>query len=243
MTEWKFYDFDKNWDVFYKVWQTDEIQDILKKDMDNWCIYEYGTVVKPTWSKGEPLWHLARTDYHDTQIWKRIEERIKNERMVYYYKRTMDNIFPSKYKKMTLDQIKTEFYDICSEKIYEECSPKPHTIDSLVLVMGKNYISNALYACAEKLFPYNEVIFYNGNGTNGDSDEIYIREPKIVFDLLDFYYVSRGKLKIVLKPKYVNLDTESEISIEFSDEENNNTNTEDSNSGYHTDEEDSDCSE
>jgi hypothetical protein len=52
------------------------IQEILKKDMDNWCIHKAfynhqadSTIVKPILSKGEPLWNLSRTDYHSTKIW------------------------------------------------------------------------------------------------------------------------------------------------------------------------------
>ena len=211
-SEWTFYDFDKNWDAFYKVWKTDDVQTILKKDMDNWCIneafYEHkadGTMVKPTWSKGEPLWHLSRTDYHATKISDIVSERIKNERMVYHYKKTMEQIFPKKYHKISNYDLHSEFSINFFSKIYEECSPKPHTIDSLILFMGKNYISDALHECALKLFSNDEVNFYHGNGNRGkkDNDEIYIREQKIVFDLLDFYYVTRDNSKIVPKPKYI----------------------------------------
>ena len=235
MTEWTFYDFDKNWDAFYKVWETNEIQNILKKDMDNWCIsqayYKHlddGTMVKPTWSKGKPLWNLSRTDYHHTHISNVVEDRIEKERMVYHYKKSMEQVLPSKYRKMSHDDLYEEFCMICFKNIFDECSPKPHTIESLILVMGKNYISDALHACALKLFPDNEVIFYNGNGRNSDTDndEIYILEKKIVFDLLDFYYVTRDNSKIIPKPKYINLDSESEISIEFSDEETNTSESE-----------------
>lgn len=209
-TEWTFYDFDKNWTTFYKIWQTDEIQEILKKDMDNWCIYEAfykhqsdGTMVKPIWSKGEPLWHLSRTDYHATKIWNISNKRIENERMITNYEKRMIEICPSKYTKMSKDEINIEFYDICSEKINDECSPKPHTLESLILVMGKNYISDALFACAEKLFPNNDIIYYHGNGNidKTDNDQIYIYDHKIVFDLLDFYYVTRDNSKIY--PKYI----------------------------------------
>jgi len=233
MAEWTFYDFDKNWDAFYKVWKTDEVQTILKKDMDNWCIneafYEHkadGTMVKPTWSKGEPLWHLSRTDYHDIQISKRADEHIEKDRMVYHYKKTMENIFQTKYTKMLEDDLYEEFSLICYEKIYEECSPKLHTIDSLILFMGRNFISHALLACAEKLFPNNDVVFYSGKSKN-PNDEIYICEQKIVFDLLNFYYVTRNNYKIIPKPKYIPgmWDNESEISIEFSDDENSITST------------------
>jgi hypothetical protein len=230
-SQWTFYDFDKNWDEFYKVWKTDDVQNILKKDMDNWCIneasYTYmddGTLIESTWSKGKPLWHLSRTNYHYTHVCNVVEDRIKKERMVYHYKKSMEQVFPSKYIKMSYGDLYEEFSSICFENIINECSPKPHTIESLILVMGKNYISGALHACALKLFPDNKVIFYNGNGKNSDTDndEIYILEKKIVFDLLDFYYVTRDNSKIVPKPKYIPSvwDNESEISIEFSDEEN-----------------------
>jgi hypothetical protein len=55
---WKYFDFENHWKQFYDVWITDEIQEILRPDMEKWC--ENNSINQiigvQTWKKGNDLW-------------------------------------------------------------------------------------------------------------------------------------------------------------------------------------------
>ncbi len=62
MREWKYYDFTNNWDDFYKVWTSEEVQDALEEQMENWCLneaYDISEGVKPTWKRCDDLWRYS----------------------------------------------------------------------------------------------------------------------------------------------------------------------------------------
>ena len=70
---WRYFDFDAHWAEFWAAWSTPEVQSILKYDMDTWCATHAPSSIKadgsrPTWTEGQPLWHLSRTDYWSTKI-------------------------------------------------------------------------------------------------------------------------------------------------------------------------------
>ena len=192
MTTWKYYDFDANLKEFYEIWQTDNIQEILKSDMDDWCqtqAYFVNGHERPTWNKGEPLWHLSRTDYHDSKMMDRANDKVEKEQIYKTYKKRMEQITGRKFDDVDVDD--DDIFNRCFDEIMEGFKPKPHTIDSLILVHGKNYINNALYETAILLFPDDDDIIHINSE---DDDAIILNLSKnIVFDLLNFYYSTRDQ--------------------------------------------------
>jgi hypothetical protein len=190
--QWKYYDFDANWNEFLSVWKTDQVQTELEEDMATWCeneayyiTDEHGNKKTPIWTKGEPLWHLSRTDYWSNQLDKKAQYEIAQYDLVNTFHNRLEQVLGQTFTKDLITQL---FHEKCYDYIYDHYKPKPDTIDSLILVLGKNYISTALLTVAELLFPDCEVCFENHN-TAGDT--ILIKEHKLVFDLLDYYYTTR----------------------------------------------------
>lgn len=74
-----------------------------------------------------------------------VNKKIQNEQMVFHYKKKKDHTFP--YKKMSIDDIRKEFYLRLFSSIYNNIL-KSHTITSLIAFIGQNNISEVLYECA-----------------------------------------------------------------------------------------------
>ena len=192
---WKYYDFDANWDEFYKIWMRDDVQQILKIDMDNWCkteAYFVNNHERPTWNIGEPLWNLSRTDYHESKIMDKANQYVEDNNMLNIYKKRMREILNVKFKNN--EDAYEHFSNMCFENIMDMFKPKKGSIDSLILVMGKHYIEDALMECAVKLFPDEEIV--------NDDESILIPGQKLVFDLFDFYWTKNGSTKFLQKDEY-----------------------------------------
>ena len=197
---WKFYDFDANWDDFYRVWTMPDVQNMLKKNMDYWCKHEAYVELDnntPTWNIGDPLWHLSRSDYWLEKISQKVENKMERENTVAVYKKRMEAIYG--FPIFTNDIADNDdpplyetIYKTCYDAIWEDFEPKKGTIDSLIMIMGNNYMTDALYLAAKKLFPTNHVLY--------DEDQygtrtILIVEKFIVFDLMGFYFQTRDEQK------------------------------------------------
>lgn len=191
---WRYYDFDTNWDEFWRVWNSDEVQDVLEHSMDAWC--ENEAPIGSSWKRGDSLWRLSRTDYWDTCIRQAVEAKIEDDRMLESYRKMMRaKGWPCAGLPMTL-----------WKSLYDELSPKHGTLASLILVGGKNYVSEALYAAAESLFP-GHTVHYFGSDCQAQDDEILIVDPGgshgIVFDLYGYYFQKEGDA--IVERKYDNL--------------------------------------
>ena len=188
MTEWKYYDFDANWKEFYEIWKSHQIQDILKPEMDLWCLrhaYYIEPGKPPIWNKGEPLWNLSRTDYHWQKMLQSTDDKINKENIYRTYRKRMEQITG---RKFVTDEDDDKIFNRCFKAIMKEFEPKPHTIDSLILMQGKNYMLKSLLKTARLLFPNDTVIKYR---TDDNSKIILIVNKKLVFDLFDFYFSTR----------------------------------------------------
>ena len=189
MANFQYYDFDIHWNEFYQIWQSDPVQEILKPDMDEWCqtqAYYLSNGKRPTWNKGEPLWHLSRTDYHDNKMMELANDKVEKEHIYATYKKRMEQITGKKFIHNDYD----ETFNRCFEEVMEGFEPKRHTIDSLILVLGKNYIHAALCKCAQLLFPDDDI----DEVETSDADTIVVNcNKRIVFDLLNFYFSTRHK--------------------------------------------------
>lgn len=187
--EWSYYNFDANWDKFYEVWKDPKTQNILEKDMKVWCKHEAyfdSDGKKPKWNKGSPLWNLSRTDYHSTKMLDKANEKNDREQIVETYRKQMEIKTGKKIDDDEFDEMCIELF----EKLEEEFEPKPGTIDSLILVMGKNYLTRTLKYCAKQLFPNDNVKVIKDSD---NSDMILVLNQRIVFDLLNYYFSTRDK--------------------------------------------------
>lgn len=73
---------------------------------------------------------------------------------------------------------------------HEKNAPKKETIDSMIMIGGKSYLTKPLYIAATMLFYGHQVFVVEDIDGN---DQILIPGQKIVFDLYNFYFITRDK--------------------------------------------------
>jgi len=107
---WQFYDFEKNWDVFYKVWNSDKVQNFINEDINNWCWGEtYHPDLLPKWLQNEPKWYTQLTADYIPAICTIANKKIQNKQMVFHYKNKKKKDHTRPYIKITIDDIREEF--------------------------------------------------------------------------------------------------------------------------------------
>lgn len=191
---WTLYDFDAHWPAFWEVWTMDEVQYALEDDMLDWCFERAPYTadgVRPTWHPGDPLWHLSCTNHWDAIITDRVDAKMDVLFPDPYraYKRTMEAQFLPVVSEETFhDTIFFEEWHSTYDKVYKECQPRHGTLESLVLVMGSNYLVFALAVTACLLFP-DKRVFIVRNGTGNDF--VVLPDDGIVFDLIGYYNKTR----------------------------------------------------
>lgn len=194
MAGWATYDFDLHWAEFWHAWTTDDVQDVLEVVMAEWCDEH----AEGTWRRGDPLWHLSDSEYWYELIMHRAQDVMDSRYPDPYasYVRTMSaQRLPYSDEDGFFDSLYIPVFD----DVYEDMKPKPATLESLVLVGGRNYISRALALAAHKLFPDSTVVLGRCVGDESDEtddteDRIYILEDRIKFDLLDHYFDTRASI-------------------------------------------------
>ncbi|KAL0489355.1 elongation factor Ts [Acrasis kona] len=165
--KWKYYDFEKNWDTFYNVWQSKKAQDILEKQMKVWCKEEayYNNGEKPVWKRGDDLWRYSRTDYHMTRIDERVEAEMEELGVVMNY--DDDNFDEEKYKAL-------------ENELYDKHKPQKGTYEAQILVMGANYLISTLFYCAGVMFPNCKIEVRSGDG----GEVVVLPDKHLVFDFV-----------------------------------------------------------
>jgi hypothetical protein len=203
---WQLYDFDANWPIFLEIWKSAPIQSVLKPHIDQWCIGHAntdGNGNRPSWSEGDPLWQLSRTDFWDLNINDSIDTHINTHRYVENLQKTwrMNLTRPNCSRHQATDAM-YEIMRISGEykRLYDLYSPKPDTIESLILVLGKNHMSHALFHVAHHMFPHDDIIFTIDKQGH---DVILIPALHTVFDLFDFFYDKYELVENMLKPDAV----------------------------------------
>jgi len=195
---WRYFDFDAHWAEFWTAWSRPEVQSILKEDMDSWCAteaYFEPDGSRPTWTEGEPLWHLSRTDYWSTKILEAANEEM--ERAEACAKKTLSaqGLDLNEYRKRQWGPGDREEYedepDELSNRMFEEImsryEPKYGTIESLILYMGRNFMCYALLKTAQLMFGEEACgLFEEPCGDN----VVLVPGQKLVFDLL-YYFISK----------------------------------------------------
>jgi len=144
---WSFYDFDKNWDEFYRVWQTDEVQHVLEKEINFFCVTCPSFInvhsglddeLKPRiWERGDPLWHLEDSNYHEDRIIRKVYKKMDDENIYNNYIKSMSHVFPG--RRSDTEEFNYTIDDFFLKVFRNECAPQRHTIDSLFLTGGKKF--------------------------------------------------------------------------------------------------------
>ena len=189
MTEWQYYDFTNNWEEFYKVWISEEVQDKLAEQMEYWCIHEAYYVSegkKPTWKRYDDLWSYSRTDYHSTRMIDKANDYVHNNNLIQKFKVSMANA-GIKYKNSEL--LSEAFFSVCFNEIERMFEPKPKSQEANILIMGANYLCEPLRVAAEIMFPLDQILVVENE--NGD-DLTIIGNKKIIFDFNRQYHYNNG---------------------------------------------------
>jgi hypothetical protein len=197
MVAWTLYDFDAHWPEFWAAWTDDIVQDVLGHDMAAWCERHAprncdGSVKQ--WRPGEPLWHLSRTDFWDEIISEQVEAHLDSLYPDPYgaYKRTMEAQFLPVVDPDTFSEtiLRDEWMAMYNEA-YDDYAPKRGTLESLVLICGKNYMTWALAFAASILFPDSDVVI----ARNGSGDTFALVPDKgLVLDVVEHFMRTRLKM-------------------------------------------------
>lgn len=187
MTEhqFRFYDFNKNWDEFYKVWTSDEVQDVLEVDMQNWCeeqaYFEHteSGLKKPTWKRCDDLWRYSRTDFHFQRNLDNCNEYVETSGCVKKYEQAMSR-FGIKFSDETCAH--EAFWNVAGDELAKMFEPKPGSLEANVLFCGANYLVGAMEAAAQQLFPEG----LNTMRSTGEND-LVIANEHLIFDFVRFY--------------------------------------------------------
>lgn len=206
--EWKYYDFDANWDEFLKVWKSEEVQEELDMTMKNWerdnptYTYTDDTPKLRIYERGDQPWEFGRTDYWSCKISP--DDDDETDIAARAFVKSLTNVHPGlifrdkpkpgrvmperdmdfELNYYTLSNVPNELY----ERQYKKNAPKPDTLESMIMMMGKNFIRNPLFVAAEMLFG-DAILIKDIDGNS----LILIPHEKIVFDLYNFYFITRDK--------------------------------------------------
>lgn len=197
MSGWKNYDFydPKCWKAFWDVWNSEYVQDELEECMEGWCFHEKkaGT----TWTRGEPLWELSLTDFWCRRISKLAEKEVDSIVNPFdEYKKLMKiKGFPAPEYFEELLFTNQDLYDNLNKAWFEKINeiekkyyPAPDSPDALMMIRGKNYLTDAFCAAVEELFPNDTIIVKNSAEKGKQENRIFIKEKKILFDLYDSFF-------------------------------------------------------
>jgi hypothetical protein len=192
--KWKNYDFGANWGEFIRTWKISSVQAVLFYDMQNWCkeqAYYLPDGSKPTWKRGEPLWHLSRTDYWAQKQMDAANDYIERNDCFNKFKRTMAQ------QGRTFcddDDARFAFHEICWEQIADDvATPLPDSLESLIMVMGREYLCDALATAATEMEVDDTVV-------QTPDCLILLPNKHMVFDFMSYYFdVVEGKGTPILK--------------------------------------------
>ena len=192
VTGWSYYDFTNNWERFYEVWTLPPVQESLAEAMERWCETEAYFELdgkRPLWQPKKDLWRYSRTDYHFSRMLKNADDYVSKHRLVERYRESVRRAGRAGYSQK---QAEEDFYtDGAFDMIVDDCEPEPGSQEANILMMGANYLSDAMLAAAEITFPdptdqaYIFVGEYPSRGEDSHYNQVevvLIPSKKIVFD-------------------------------------------------------------
>ena len=175
--------------------------------MDTWCATHAPSSFKaegsrPTWTEGQPLWHLSRTDYWSTKIQDAAAEDLQRADACAKKTLSAQGLDLNEYRKRQWGPNDREEYEDEPDELwirmFQEITrrhqPKPGTIESLILFMGRNFMCHALLKTAQLMFGEEECgLFEEPCGANAGDDVVLIPNQKLVFDLLYYFFSKDSK--------------------------------------------------
>lgn len=192
---WAPFDFDAHWAAFWAVWSSDEVQDVLAPWMDRWCVRVAGRV-DAAWRRGDPLWHLSLDDY-----WRTHMLRLTNDRMDALYPGNAHAAYVKTMSARALPYARDpdDFYETVWRRAWEQehdaveraNTPRDGTLESLVLVGGREFVLEAMALTAARMFPGERICVSRKYGSAREGRFITLPDRREVFDILDFYYMTR----------------------------------------------------
>jgi hypothetical protein len=181
--DWVYFDFDKHWDDFYKVWCTDSVQQALIPGVYEWS---------DSWKKGDPLWNLGNSDYWAFKAHDRMNASLKAEHggwdaCIRNYRRAIANGCRKTYTSKRAAQ--HAFCEVVLDKIWNDFEPRNGTVESLIMPDGESLLIPALEEMARRMFPDKEI--YVSQLTDYEVPKVLILDDSIVFDLIGFFMWTR----------------------------------------------------
>ena len=116
--DWKYFDFDAEWERFAEHWYSDEIQSILKRGIDDLEIEKINSscgtsdMILDPWEKGDALWQLSQTYYSFCLFRDEIIDGPDNP--CKFYNRTMSLAYPF----FCMDYEKFVESEVCERIVY-----------------------------------------------------------------------------------------------------------------------------
>lgn len=181
----RFYDFEKHWDEFYKVWISDEVQDVLECDMQEWCqeeaYYEHteSGLQKPVWKRCDDLWRYSKTDHHSQRNLDKCNAYVESEGCVDKYEQAMSRFGIRFSDKACACEA---FWNVAGDHLTEMFEPKPGSLEANVLFCGANYLAVAMKVAAKQLFPDSLISIIST-----DEGRLVIVDGNLIFDFVRFY--------------------------------------------------------
>lgn len=200
---WKLFDFDAEWDRFWAVFSSDEVQTALVPDMEKWC-REHAWSDLPMWTPGTPLWKYSRTDHWVDHIEMNMYEWEKAQPSDFEsYKQLMERKGLPHYRDLTEfegSELHDRMTDVWFERYTKEAAqydPKPGTLESCIMIHGKNFLTDGFALAARRLFPHSRIFVSSFR----DADHIWLPDERILFDIYDFYFSTRDGSKSILETR------------------------------------------
>lgn len=148
------------------------------------------------YTRGDPLWKFGKDYgyYWYQKIHEDDEDFAMNRNS---FVRSMANVHPGfivrgnkmRSTRKDLDEffMDNPVHDEYCDRQREKNAPKPDTLESMILIGGKEYLIKPLFHAADMLFDEEVLIIQDVDG----KDQIVIPGKKIVFDLFNFYHITR----------------------------------------------------
>jgi hypothetical protein len=205
---WKYYDFDRNWDVFFQLWRSPSVQLELDQAMIEWCsTYAYfvrdklnGGLVRPTWKKGDDLWKYSQGDYHSNYINENANQYMDTHRVMKHNIASIFAITGLKFREDDEDDDGNEDDENDEDEDEDESpspslyvrsffavealfQPPPNSLRAQILCGGQHFLDECMHMIALVLFPGRTLAKCN-------RAVVLIVEDKLVFDFMAFYFAN-----------------------------------------------------
>lgn len=217
--DWKYFDFNAEWDRFAEHWYSDEVQMILKESIDRLGLEENRKVAYPyssqirrdPWEKGDALWHLSRTNYSYSLYRDRSADALQHAYRS--YNRTIAR-FNDRLCMSKIQFVESELWDhalyleakqersvqglVFTDNEYLDSFDEVNNPDDVENVeeymsinhLGRALLNDALKKVAEMMF---SDVRMADSAYEDDTPLLFVAKENIVFDLIGYYFSSVEK--------------------------------------------------